>query len=135
MTKEACLSTSWKNEKWGKQDDPRMTLGSEKFSKRIAAGEGGNWYGSGGTQPSHSSERSESQKFQGNSMRNRNPFSMASYFDMHENFSSFEFKTILCLCYNFFSMCFSFFFFFFFLLEGIFPEIDFIASKCNFFFL
>lgn len=65
-------------------------LASEKFSKRIAAGEGGSWYGSGCTQPSHSSERSESQEFQGNSMRNRNPFSIAVTIDVLENFSSLK---------------------------------------------
>ena len=55
----------------------------KNFLNVLHTGEGGGWYGSGSTQPSHSSERSESQKFQGNSMRNRNPFSIALDLDMN----------------------------------------------------
>ena len=67
-----CLSLSRKVGKTG-----RATTGLKNFLNVLHTGEGGGWYGSDSTQPSHSSERSESQKFQGNSMRNRNPFSMA----------------------------------------------------------
>lgn len=86
LAKATCLSPSRNDEKRGRRDARRATL-SEAMLKNclnvLHAGEGGSWYGSGGAQPSHSSERSESQEFQGNSMRNRNPFSMVLRSDVN----------------------------------------------------
>lgn len=86
FAKATCLSPSRKDEKRGRRDARRATLSEAMLKNRLNvlhAGEGGSWYGSGGAQPSHSSERSESQEFQGNSMRNRNPFSMVLRSDIN----------------------------------------------------